>query len=497
MLGIGPKPTVTLLREELSACLAERAANPAAAGEEPVAVDRPVAGSGVDSVFAYLRGKGDISSLSPTDLLSFALFCQLDFHRILALLVKGEWQWYLSRRLPPDRSIEEVVSEGLAAVRDLSSGFNPAMDKGPGDVGLFRLMEDHGGLASGCGYDEKDLRDFVRHMILADVQMFAGRSPELANFIAAEEAQRALLKGASTDAADEFWKKKRIWIELENEVEGLLLKLEEQTLRNRKSQRQWMSVFGHIYIPLLESEYLFTSLTYRINCKSDDPDLTMEDLDALDEECRQTEKEHLEKLKKNAISVRKVLPGSGGIPLDHEEMEEYEQECKKLLRKIWRLTHPDRIEQEKFTPEQKKKLRAYFEEAVPFQEAGSLDDEEIALSMRSLVALKELLARVEAVWKSMGLDCNEQSVIQGETLAQQCNWLDTRIRELEEEAGQVRVELMAAANDPEFREMDACLSSPEQISTICGDMNAKLEWYYEQNQLLELRLADLFREQQT
>jgi hypothetical protein len=496
MLGMGPKPTVTLLREELSACLAERAANPAIAVEEPGFVDNPVAGAGVDSVFAYLRGKGDISSLSPPDLISFALFCQLDFHRILALVVKGEWEWYLSRRLPAGKSIEYLVNEGLSAVRDLSSGFNPAMDKGSADVALYRLFENHGGLASGKGYDEKDLRDIVRHMILADVQMFAGQSPELANFIAAEEAQRALLKGASTDAAEEFWKKKRIWIELENEVEGLLLKLEEQTLRNRKSQRQWMSVFGHVYIPLLESEYLYTSLTYRIDCKSDDPGLTMEELDALDEESRQAEKEHLAKLKKNAIAVRKVLPGSGGIPLDHEEMEEYEQECKKLLRKIWRLTHPDRIEQEKFTPEQKKKLRAYFEEAVPYQEGGSLDDEEIALSMRSLAALKELLAKVEAVWKSMGLDCNEQSMIQGETLEQQCVWLDTRIRELEEEAGQVRVELMAAANDPEFREMDACLSSPEQIAVISEEMNAKLDWYNEQNQLLEQRLAALFREQE-
>ena len=367
------------------------------------------------------------------------------------------------------------------------------MDKGPAENGLYRFFESHGGLASRNGYDEKDLRDFVKHMILAEVHLFAGHSPELLNFIATEEARRNLLKGASADEAEEFWKKKRVWIELENEVEGLLLKLEEQTLRNRKSQREWMSVFGQIYILLLESEYLHTSLTYRIDRKSDDPDLTMGELDELDEENRRIEKEHLARLKKNAISIRKVLPGPGGIPLDHEEMEEYEQECKKLLRKIWRLTHPDRIDQEKFTPEQKKKLRAYFEEAVPFQEGGHLDDEEIALSMRSLVSLKDLLAKVEAVWKSMGLDCNEQSVIQGETLAEQSVWLDTRTRELEEEAGQVRVELMAAANDPEFREMDACLTSPEQIDIISAEMNAKLDWYNERNRLMEQRLAELFR----
>ena len=493
MFGKGHKPTVTLLREELSACLAEREATQPIAGDEPGCVENPVSGPQVDSVLEYLRGKGSMALLSPPDLIRFALSCNLDFHRMLALVVKGEWEWYVSRRLPAGKSIEDVISEGLSSVRELSSGFNPAMDKGPAENGIYQLFESHGGLASRNGYDEKDLRDFVKHMILADVHLFAGQSPELVTFIATEEARRNLLKGASADEAEEFWKQKRIWIELENEVEGLLLKLEEQTLRNRKSQREWMSVFGRIYIPLLESEYLHTSLTYRIDRKSDDPDLTMGELDELDDENRRIEKEHLARLKKNAISIRKNLPGPGGIPLDHEEMEEYEQECKKLLRKIWRLTHPDRIDQEKFTPEQKKKLRAYFEEAVPFQEGGHLDDEEIALSMRSLAALKDLLARVEAVWKSMGLDCNEQSVIQGETLAQQCVWLDSRIKNLEEEAGQIRVELMAAANDPEFREMDACLTSAEQIAIISEEMNAKLDWYNERNRLMEQRLAELFR----
>lgn len=492
MLGSSHRPKVTLLREELSSCLDEIEGKPAISGAEGV-VDMGT-GSGVDSVLKFLRGEEDMSLLSPSGLMDFALYCQLDFHRILALVVKGEWEWYVSRRLPEGKNIGDVIGEGLSAIRDLSSGFNLAMGNVPADSGLFQLFESRGRLASRNGYNEKDLRNIVRHMILADVHLFAGQSPELENFIAAEEAQRTLLKGATSDEAEVFWKKKRIWIEMESEVDGLLLKLEEQTLRNRRSQREWMAVFGHIYIPLLESEYLYTSLTFRINRKSDDPGLTMNELDDLEEENRQAQKEHLEMLKKSAISIRKNLPGPGGIPLDYEEMDAYEQECKKLLRKIWRLTHPDRIEQEAFTHEQKKKLRAYFEEAVPFQQGGLLDDEEIALSMRSLVVLKELLSKVEAVWKSMGLDCNEQSVIRGESLADQCAWLDMRIRELEEEAAQVRVELMAAANEPEFREMDACLISQEQIAIISQEMKDKLEWYDEQNRLLEKKLAELFRD---
>ena len=488
MPSVSRKPTVTLLREELSACLKEMEAASKTFLEDVLCDVNPAGELTIDAVLEYLRGDRDITGLSPVDFLRLGHYCHLDFHRMLALVVKGEWEKYITPRLSVGKTIEDIFSEGLSAIRDLSSGFSMAID----DAGLYRLFEGDGRLASSNGYDEKDFRDLVRHMILAEVHLFAGQSPELANFVTGEEAQRALLKGVSADAAEEFWKKKRFWIELENEVGGLLLKLEQQTLRNRKVHRKWMSIFGHVYIPLVESEYRFTSLTYRIRCKEEDPNLSLEELEEMEEENRQVEEEHLARLKKNALAIRMDLPGPGGMPLDDEEMDEYEKECKKLLRKIWRLTHPDRIEQEKFTPEQKKKLRAYFEEAVPYQDRGTLDDEEVVLAMRSLEALQDLLAKVEAVWKSMGIDCNEQSVIQGETLTEQFAWLDARIIALEEESGQVRAELMAAVNDPEYMEMVACMASSEQIDRITEEMSTKLTWYDEQNKRLEQRLGELF-----
>ncbi len=488
MPSVVRKSTFKLLREELSACLAESEADPAESRVKAGCEGDPADQSAIDSLLSSLRNNGDVTRLSPADILNFGIHCHLDFHRLIALVVKGEWERYVSPRLSAGKTVEDIFSEGLSAIRDLSSGFSMAIDA----AGLYRLFEGDGRLASSNGYDEKDFRDLVRHMILAEVHLFAGQSPELANFVTGEEAQRALLKGVSADAAEEFWKKKRFWIELENEVGGLLLKLEQQTLRNRKVHRKWMSIFGHVYIPLVESEYRFTSLTYRIRCKEEDPNLSLEELEELEEENRQVEEEHLARLKKNALAIRMDLPGPGGMPLDDEEMDEYEKECKKLLRKIWRLTHPDRIEQEKFTPEQKKKLRAYFEEAVPYQDRGTLDDEEVVLAMRSLEALQDLLAKVEAVWKSMGIDCNEQSVIQGETLTEQFAWLDARIIALEEESGQVRAELMASVNDPEYKEMVACMASSEQIDRITEEMSTKLTWFDEQNKRLEQRLGELF-----
>ncbi len=489
MPNIQKRPSITLLREELTACLTQKLS---IAGGDIHTVDKETAPSPPTAVLDYLRDETGLDTLSFSDLLDFAVYCNLDFHRILSLMLKGRWEGHVRARLPEGRSMEDAVDEGLAKLRELSSGFHPAMAKEATHDILYRLLEGRGGLVGASGYDENEFRDIVNHMVLADIHLFSGNSPESENFFAAEETERRLLKTASTEGMEEFWKKKRIWIESENEVGVLLLELEEQTLRNRKSQREWMATFGHIYIPLVEAEYHFNSLNYRIKRKSEDPTLSAQDLDVLEEENRQAEEDHLARLKKSAKALRSDLAGPGGIPPDDDEIEEYEKECRRILRKIWRLTHPDAIDRERFTPVQKNKLRAYFEEAVPFQEGARLEDDEISLSMRSLGILKDLLVKVEAVWKSMGLDCNEHSVIQGETLAQQCDWLDRRIASLEEEANQVRVELMAAADDPEYREMDACLASADQIGRITEELQAKLQWYQGRNGELECRLEGLF-----
>lgn len=489
MPNMEKSPLVTSLREELANYLAHR--QRMAVGDVR-AVEAGNEAPLSTAILSYLEDETELAALSPRDLLEVAVFCNLDFHRTLALMLKGEWQWYVTLRHPDGKSVEEAVDDGLAALRELSGGFKPAMKKNSACDALYHLLAGQCGLSGANGYDENKFRNIVNHMVLADIHLFAGNSPELEKFIAAEQAERSLLKDASTEGAEEFWKQKRIWIELENEVGVLLLNLEEQALKNRKSQREWMATFGRIYIPLVEEEYRFNSLTYRIERKSQNPSLTVQDLDEMEEENRKAEKEHLARLKMSAVALRSDLAGPGGIPPEDDEIEAYEKECKEILRKIWRLTHPDAIDREGFTSEQKKKLRACFEEAVPYQENRHLEDNEMTLEMRSLAILKDLLAKVEAIWKSMGMGCNEQSVIQGETLAEQCAWLHQRIGSLEEEANQVRVELMAAAEDPEFREMDACLVSAEQIARIAEALEAKLDGYKQRNLELEQRMTALF-----
>ena len=121
MPSVVRKSTFKLLREELSACLAESEADPAKSRVKAGCEGNPDDQSAIDSVLASLRNNGDVTRLSPADILNFGIHCHLDFHRLIALVVKGEWERYVSPRLSAGKTVEDIFSEGLSAIRDLSS----------------------------------------------------------------------------------------------------------------------------------------------------------------------------------------------------------------------------------------------------------------------------------------------------------------------------------------------------------------------------------------
>jgi hypothetical protein len=180
------------------------------------------------------------------------------------------------------------------------------------------------------------------------------------------------------------------------------------------------------------------------------------------------------------------------MPLDDVESLSYEEECRSILREIYRLTHPDAVGQHGFTERQRERLLGHYREAVAFADTSRIEDEEIALGMRSLPSLEAILARVRKIWETEGLDVNEGAAICGDTLAERREWLEARIAELEEQARQVRADLLTLATDVDVGEKRGCLRSMEQITAIRGQMERKRQRYEEQLPALEARLQELF-----
>ena len=282
------------------------------------------------------------------------------------------------------------------------------------------------------------------------------------------------------------------WRELEDEVANLLLKLETQTLKNAQLNQRWLETFGHIYVPLSELERLYTDLMTLVEHVRDNPGLSKEEMEELKKELQTIHAEAGRNRKRDPV-IRSSDQGGGpgGIPWTDEKLGAYEEECKTLLRRIWQLTHPDRIGSEGFTEAQKHHLLECYQEAMAWKEKAQLHEDEIAIAKRSNSALRIILDRVERIWEEMGLDGESATGVRGKTQEERISWLEARIVLLDEEIKEIKADILAVAGDSDIREKKACLVSPERIATVSTHMEKRLAWYHEQIGIYEEELARL------
>ena len=427
------------------------------------------------------------SDTSDGDLVRLSHFLELDLNQAVVLVLKRQWEKFRAERETGSDAQGHPGSSHLH--REFHAGACGTADASE----LFRLFEEEAQLATGSGHDDESFQTLVHHCILLNLHVLSFHGPEAQAFAASQQAQQALLSTATPGARETFWYSHRWWREKEDEVGSLLLEVEGQALANRRVERGWIETFGSAYLPLLEAEARFRSLQGAIGRKAENPHLTLQELEDLEAADRKHTEQEMARLRRTLARSRvALLSGPGGMPLDDLESLGYEEECRRLLREIYRLTHPDVVGHHGFTERQRERLIGHYREAVACANTAGIDDEEIALGMRSLASLEAILARVRKIWEVKGLDVNEGAAIRGDTLADRLEWLDARITELEEQAKQVRADLLTVATDPDVAEKRACLRSQEQIAAITGEMEQKRQWYEARTPALEDRLQQLF-----
>ncbi|MDF1553210.1 MAG: hypothetical protein P1P84_09120 [Deferrisomatales bacterium] len=428
-------------------------------------------------------------SPSDRDLVRLGQLLGLNLSQAVVLVLKGQWEKFRDQR----GTTGDSQGHSVAARYPLNQAFHAGACGTADASGLFRLFEEEARLSSDGGHDEESFRTLVHHCTLLGLHLRSFHGPEVQAFDASQQAQQELLVAATPEEREAFWTKHRQWREMEEEVGSLLLEVEGQALENRRIERQWMETFGSAYLPLLETEARFRSLVRAIESKAANPHLTLEDLEELETVERESVEQEMARLRRTLARSRVAhLSGPGGMPLHDFESLGYEEECRRLLREIYRLTHPDIVRHHGFTERQRERLVGYYRAAVACADTTRLDDQEIALGMRSLPSLEGILTRVRKIWEVKGLDVNEGAAIRGETLAERMAWLTARNAELEEQATQVRGDLLVIATDADLGEKRACLRSREQIAGVTWEMEQKRQDYAAQIPALEVRLQQLF-----
>lgn len=135
-------------------------------------------------------------------------------------------------------------------------------------------------------------------------------------------------------------------------------------------------------------------------------------MEAQEKEMLAKEQQRLEALRQE-IDLAVSFPGPNGAPASGEKLADYDRECKEILFKVRMLTHGDHVDREGFTEDQKRRLREHFDRAQAIYHA------EWGLDRRPLPILLEILAKVRAIWETMGLNIEAERVIQGDILSAQ------------------------------------------------------------------------------
>jgi len=395
------------------------------------------------------------------DLVRLGVFFHLGLFRTLQLVVKNQWEESVLRekRRPTDgqaRYAEFVTSLDDDAFARLLGRFRPGLAGTPGVDEIHLLLEEHGNLASASGFDRESLAALIDQMFRAGVLVCAANSPELECFEARLEQEIALLRDAAREAADQFWLKKSCWLTIQGELEDKLLLREDVRLRNFNVDMEWMGTFGRAYVELLEAQMRHRRLERRTAIARADPSLTDEDIEARVKESIEEELASLEKARGDAMhAARFARPHEmEGETLSDAQLDRDRDEAKRIIREIWRLTHPDTLNGS-FTERQRKRLREYLEEVVKIRRSEALID------VRAIPVLTEILAKVRELYDVMGVDLEPASVIRGDTLAERIAWLENEIQKIEAQTRELMAEIHAMITDPDIREKRASLGDEE------------------------------------
>lgn len=411
------------------------------------------------------------------DLVRLGVFLQLGFLRTLQLAVKNRWeQFVLGGACAEGRPYAQALAGvGEAAFARLLDGFRLEIATRGGVEAIGLLLDAHGQLAGAPGLDRARLAVVVDQMILARAHCCGSTSGEMDAFQARQEKEMALLRAAGREEEEVYWLKKSCWLTVQSELEDKLLLREEVRLRNSGVAREWMGLFGDAYVELLEAQMVCRSHERRAALLREEPSLREEELEARVRASIEEEVASLEEARREALHAASLvwLHEHEAEVMSEAQLHRYRDEAKRILREIWRLTHPDTLNAA-FTERQRQALRQCLEDAVEIRRS------EAHLDVRALSVLREILDRVKELHAVMGVDLEPAALIQGDTLAQRTAWLEDQIVKLEAQIRELMAEIHAMSLDREVREKAASMADEGArqatllgLRRLKGDLDAR------------------------
>jgi len=404
----------------------------------------------------------------PDEIMKIAVKAKSDFYQCLVLLLKNEWESHLINNIGEDWEVIADSGYENINIAEWKNKFNPDTNS------LYKTFRRYGSKVKLGNYSKANFYMLVQEMILVDLHIAALGCPEVENFILRKKKSDNILKNCTLEEKENFWEIKSTWLQHQNTLEDLLLVLEQCRLHNAHVDWEFLFKFGENYLKLKMAIMRNDLIKLKMELQEVMQFSKLNDLEELILEVQKNMEVKLEELRTKIAFAPIHYKSDLGVALSISDESNYRRKAKKLLRKIWRLVHPDILANDssyqKMTESQKQKLAQLWAQAMKIRpEEVGFTEAQFGYNYRSIVVLEEILEQIKNIFKYAGLDIDPNLIIHGDTVSKQTEWLKKAIEKQDAEISFVHAEIKVLMEDRETIEKRRVLDVPEDQQQDIAD----------------------------
>lgn len=413
----------------------------------------------------YFEDNENLRWASCGDIIRMGVFFHWGYYRTLNILLKVAWEKYLKSKAygvmkyDQGEGLSDFLKNSTKAIEQFSLTFYDDICSKDVIANWYVALNEY-------GFNEFDDSEKFNLLVqeYCNNKLFLRSVNDVVwdDFITDKEQEKK-------QTTEEYWNYKTIWAAREGELEKVIFEYGQAKLNYRLLTNKWYKHFGDAYINVRQLLIWNQILQNRILLKNENPEITFEQM-------QKEEQNNFASLKREykkdcALSEEgKQFEEAQMVKLNQQFVNDYHKACKKLLKRIWRLTHPDSYQMEGFTDKQVEILDEKFESSLEINEriAAKGSDE------FNLLELQNLLSEVENIWSTIGKDLPDYDAVLGESPEDKVKWLKTRIGFLEKQIMQMQLRVKAVETNVDYREKKESLANESNITQTKKALNERI-----------------------
>jgi hypothetical protein len=274
--------------------------------------------------------------LPAVQVLRLGIYCSLPLPNLIALIMKSEWESYLSGM----SGILNTSGSNLTG-QDLIDRYISGFKPNPGNIlNLIRNANDGSSYRIVYGEVEfiiSDLMEKSRFLIANDQVSKLYSKMEI--------SEEILLQNISETQKESYLRLKGLWLIKSTELDDLLMYLERKKRLNLGLENKYFRIFGSLEAEKSKYSYRLEKYMIIMEIMHKNPEFSFRELISSAEDrltkAKREQSDLKNKITRSQNHIENLIIDSSQPAVSDEFRNSYMQECKKLLRKLFFLLHTD------------------------------------------------------------------------------------------------------------------------------------------------------------